>query len=131
MTILKQPYAKWRDKLLPLIEQTERRNQHEFARQIDEALLKGSASLFLVDDGFFVLEPKIREGVLHVCVLFAFSFVRGAADRQLPVIEMLAKEVGAQKLLFWTAVKKLHSVLIKHGFSCVESGDIDMWCKVI
>ncbi|WP_308318783.1 hypothetical protein [Vibrio metschnikovii] len=126
-----QPYSKWRDRLLPIIEQTEQRNDHEFANQVDEALLSGRASLFLVADGFFVLEPSFIDGEMAVCVLFAYSFNKGSSAIYLPVMEKLAKEVGAKKLLFWTAVKKLHSVLVAHDFQKTESGHIDRWEKVI
>ncbi|EKO3628983.1 hypothetical protein M3926_003084 [Vibrio metschnikovii] len=113
------------------MEQTEQRNDHEFANQVDEALLSGRASLFLVADGFFVLEPSFIEGEMVVCVLFAYSFNKGSSAIYLPVMENLAKEVGAKKLLFWTAVKKLHSVLVAHNFQKTESGHIDRWEKVI
>lgn len=126
-----QPYSKWRDRLLPIIEQTEQRNDHEFANQVDEALLSGRASLFLVDDGFFVLEPSFIEGEMVVCILFAYSFNKGSADIYLPLIERLTKQSGAKKLLLWTAVKKLHSVLVAHDFQKTESGHIDRWEKVI
>ncbi len=131
MCMTNQLYSKWRDRLLPIIEQTEQRNDHEFANQVDEALLSGRASLFLVDDGFFVLEPSFIEGEMVVCVLFAYSFNKGSAAIYLPVMEKLAKEVGAKKLLFWTAVKKLNSVLVAHYFQKTESGHIDRWEKVI
>ncbi|EKO3632413.1 hypothetical protein M3894_002943 [Vibrio metschnikovii] len=113
------------------MEQTEKRNNHNFAGQIDEALLSGRASLFLVEDGFFVLEPSFIEGEMSVCILFAYSFNKGSAGLYLPLIERLSKEVGAKKLLFWTAVKKLNSVLVAHDFQKTEGGHIDRWEKVI
>ena len=131
IAVTNQPYSKWRDRLLPIIEQTEQRNDHEFANQVDEALLSGRASLFLVEDGFFVLEPDVTDGEMSVCILFAYSFNKGSAGLYLPIIERLSKEVGAKKLLFWTAVKKLNSVLVAHDFQKTERGHIDRWEKVI
>lgn len=81
MSLYKLSYESWRSRVLPLMEQTEKRNQHWFAKQVDEALLNGRASLFLVEEGFFVLSPvwtmvKCRYGY---CLLGAIEKVRLSA----------------------------------------------------
>lgn len=128
---MKAPYERWRDNVLPLMEQTEKRNQHGFAKQVDEALLNGRASLFLVEEGFFVLEPSLDNGEMQVWVLFAWSNRKGALKRHLPTVEQLAKRVKAKRLLLNTAVKALQASLIDGGFCCIETGDVETWCKEI
>ncbi|WP_237333925.1 hypothetical protein, partial [Vibrio anguillarum] len=121
----------WRYRVLPLMEQTERRNRHAFAKQVDEALLNGRASLFLVEEGLFVLEPSLDNDEMQVWVLFAWSVRKGALKRQLPRVEHLAKRIQAKKLLLNTAVKSLRVSLIDSGFCCIETGDVETWCKEI
>lgn len=113
------------------MEQTEKRNQHWFAKQVDEALLNGRASLFLVEEGFFVLEPSLDNGEMQVWVLFAWSNQKGALKRHLPTVEQLAKRIKAKRLLLNTAVKALQVSLIDGGFCCIETGDVETWCKEI
>ncbi|ASK54266.1 hypothetical protein EA004_09310 [Vibrio anguillarum] len=113
------------------MEQTEKRNQHRFAKQVDEALLDGRASLFLVEEGFFVLEPSLDNGEMQVWVLFAWSNRKGAFKRHLPTVEQLAKRIKAKRLLLNTAVKALQVSLIDGGFCCIETGDVETWCKEI
>ncbi|WP_277207067.1 hypothetical protein [Vibrio misgurnus] len=124
-------YAAWRAQLLPIIERTEQRNQHPFAKQVDEALLTGRAALFLVEEGFVVLEPNIVANTLEVWVLFAYSAEKGAMARHLPTVEALAQQVRATRLRFYTAVNKLRAPLCALGFTCIESGDIQTWIKDI
>lgn len=131
MRLVKVPYERWRDNVLPLMEQTEKRNQHWFAKQVDEALLNGRASLFLVEEGVFVLEPSLDNGEMQVWVLFAWSNRKGALKRHLPTVEQLAKRVKAKRLLLNTAVKALQVSLIDGGFCCIETGDVETWCKEI
>ncbi|EMB49771.1 Uncharacterised protein [Vibrio mimicus] len=113
------------------MEQTEERNQHWFAKQVDEALLNGRASLFLVEEGFFVLEPSLDNGEMQVWVLFAWSNQKGALKRHLATVEQLAKRIKAKRLLLNTAVKALQVSLIDGGFCCIETGDVETWCKEI
>ncbi|ELP4886762.1 hypothetical protein QPB17_001648 [Vibrio cholerae] len=113
------------------MEQTEKRNQHWFAKQVDEALLNGRASLFLVEEGVFVLEPCLDNGEMQVWVLFAWSNRKAAFKRHLPTVEQLAKRVKAKRLLLNTAVKALQASLIDGGFCCIETGDVETWCKEI
>ncbi|WP_309473903.1 hypothetical protein [Vibrio cholerae] len=113
------------------MEQTEKRNQHWFAKQVDEALLNGRASLFLVEEGVFVLEPCLDNGEMQVWVLFAWSNQKGALKRHLPTVEQLAKRVKAKRLLLNTAVKALQVSLIDGGFCRIETGDVETWCKEI
>ncbi|HDB1449135.1 TPA: hypothetical protein O6E21_001475 [Vibrio cholerae] len=113
------------------MEQTEKRNQHWFAKQVDEALLNGRASLFLVEEGFFVLEPSLDNGEMQVWVLFAWSNQKGAHKRHLATVEQLAKRIKAKRLLLNTAVKALQVSLIDGGFCCIETGDVETWCKEI
>nr|WP_237359148.1 MULTISPECIES: hypothetical protein [Vibrio] len=131
MSLYKLSYESWRFRVLPLMEQTEKRNQHWFAKQVDEALLDGRASLFLVEEGFFVLEPSLDNGEMQVWVLFAWSNRKGALKRHLPTVEQLAKRVKAKRLLLNTAVKALQVSLIDGGFCCIETGDVETWCKEI
>nr|WP_233433300.1 hypothetical protein [Vibrio cholerae] len=131
MSLYKLSYESWRFRVLPLMEQTEKRNQHWFAKQVDEALLNGRASLFLVEEGFFVLEPSLDNGEMQVWVLFAWSNRKGALKRHLPTVEQLAKRVKAKRLLLNTAVKALQVSLIDGGFCCIETGDVETWCKEI
>ncbi|EJL7976525.1 hypothetical protein NM099_001260 [Vibrio cholerae] len=113
------------------MEQTEKRNQHWFAKQVDEALLDGRASLFLVEEGVFVIEPSLDNGEMQVWVLFAWSNRKGALKRYLPTVEQLAKRVKAKRLLLNTAVKALQVSLIDGGFCRIETGDVETWCKEI
>nr|WP_238689000.1 hypothetical protein [Vibrio cholerae] len=131
MSLYKLSYESWRSRVLPLMEQTEERNQHWFAKQVDEALLDGRASLFLVEEGFFALEPSLDNGEMQVWVLFAWSNRKGALKRHLPTVEQLAKRVKAKRLLLNTAVKALQVSLIDGGFCCIETGDVETWCKEI
>lgn len=131
MSHYKLSYESWRYRVLPLMEQTEKRNQHWFAKQVDEALLDGRASLFLVEEGFFVLEPSLDNGEMQVWVLFAWSNQKGALKRHLATVEQLAKRIKAKRLLLNTAVKALQVSLIDGGFCCIETGDVETWCKEI
>lgn len=131
MSLYKLSYELWRSRVLPLMEQTEKRNQHWFAKQVDEALLDGRASLFLVEEGVFVLEPSLDNGEMQVWVLFAWSNRKGALKRYLPTVEQLAKRVKARRLLLNTAVKALQVSLIDGGFCRIETGDVETWCKEI
>lgn len=131
MSLYKLSYESWRYRVLPLMEQTEKRNQHWFAKQVDEALLDGRASLFSVEEGFFALEPSLDNGEMQVWVLFAWSNRKGALKRHLPTVEQLAKRVKAKRLLLNTAVKALQVSLIDGGFCCIETGDVETWCKEI
>ena len=127
--ILKQPWIKWRDKLLPIIQQSAKRNQHDFVDDVDKALLCGRAFLFTANDGFFVLEPS-GDGV--VGVIFAFSFGGHACRKYQPVIEQLARDIGARQLYFLTALRGFAIIAKELGYvKQSQSGHVTKWVKEV
>lgn len=66
---------------------------------IREHLTAQRAFLFLIPEGFFILQPQQRD---LPCVLIWVAYARGQGmiARYLPDIEKLARQIGAQCLVF-------------------------------
>lgn len=109
MTLVNEPYCKWRDTLLPVIRAAAQKNQHDFVDDVDRALLSGKAFLFLSEDGFVALQPFDGD---KVCVLFAYSFTQGATAKYQPEIEVLSRKIGAKSIVFHTALNGAFTKLV-------------------
>lgn len=131
MNILKVLWDSYRDKLLPIIQQIEQRNNHMFADEIDKALSEDRAFLFIGDDGFFVLEPLSRNGIVRVNVMFAFNWGANAIDRYQSTIERLAREIGARSIELYTAVKGLIPLLENNNWRMDSDGHVMHWVKTL
>ncbi|OUD77217.1 hypothetical protein XM73_c20569 [Vibrio vulnificus] len=125
-----QPYSKWRDKLLPIIQKTAENNRHPFAENVDRALLDSKAFLFLSEDGFVALKPFDGD---KVCVLFAYSFTQGATMKYQPEIEALSRKIGAKSIVFHTALEGAFIELCKRlGYRKTSQQEhISTWVKEI
>ncbi|TGZ32576.1 hypothetical protein EQ875_03857 [Photobacterium damselae subsp. damselae] len=131
MNIKKENWLEFHEKLLPIIKQTEQRNNHMFADEIDEALSEGRAFLFVGADGFFVLQPLSNDGVVTVNVMFAFNWESNAIHRYQSVIEQLSREIGARGLELTTAVKGLVPLLESEGWQQENTDRIMRWTKTL
>ncbi len=131
MNIKKQNWQQYRDKLLPIIQTTEKRNSHLFSDEIDKALSSDRAFLFVGEDGFFVLQPISRTGIVTVNVMFAFNWESNAIHRYQSTIERLSREIGARGLELTTAVKGLIPLLEAHGWQQTNSDRIMHWTKIL
>ncbi|MGR5241752.1 hypothetical protein ACPV36_12715 [Photobacterium damselae] len=131
MNIQKALWDNHRDKLLPIIQQTERRNNHKFADEIDKALSDGRAFLFIGADGFFVLEPLSRNGIVRVNIMFAFNWGANAIDRYQSTIERLAREIGARSIELYTAVKGLIPLLENNNWRMDSDSHVMHWVKTL
>ncbi|MGR5465348.1 hypothetical protein ACPV5G_20640 [Photobacterium damselae] len=129
--ITKKSWRDYREKLFPIIKQTERRNNHKFADEIDKALSDGRAFLFIGADGFFVLEPLSRNGIVRVNVMFAFNWGANAIDRHQSTIESLAREIGARSIELYTAVKGLIPLLENNNWRMDSDGHVMHWVKTL
>lgn len=131
MDIKRKDWAEYQEKLFPIIKQTERRNDHIFADEIDKALSEDRAFLFIGDDGFFVLEPLSRNGIVRVNVMFAFNWGANAIDRYQSTIERLAREIGARSIELYTVVKGLIPLLESNNWSMDTDGRVMHWVKIL
>jgi len=109
-------WSEYRDKLLPIVEQTEIKNNHRAAKQIDLALLKKRAFLFLVPNGFFVLRPIIEKGEIYNEVLFAYSFATGNTIKHQATIATLTRQIGGKGVIVYTVLKTLIKLLKRLGY---------------
>lgn len=122
MNIAKQNWQQYRDKLLPIIQTTEKRNSHLFSDEIDKALSSGRAFLFVSEDGFFVLQPLSENSVMTVNVMFAFNWGGNAIERYQNIIEQLSREIGATELELYTVVESLVPLLEQQDWQ-LTNGD--------
>ena len=122
MNIAKQNWQQYRDKLLPIIQTTEKRNSHLFSDEIDKALSSGRAFLFVGEDGFFVLQPLSENSVMTVNVMFAFNWGGNAIERYQNMIEQLSREIDATELELYTVVKSLVPLLEQQDWQ-LTNGD--------
>lgn len=122
MNIAKQNWQQYRDKLLPIIQTTEKRNSHLFSDEIDKALSSGRAFLFVGEDGFFVLQPLSENSVMTVNVMFAFNWGGNAIERYQNMIEQLSREIDATELELYTVVESLVPLLEQQDWQ-LTNGD--------
>ncbi|MGD6739676.1 hypothetical protein ACN08N_23490 [Photobacterium leiognathi subsp. mandapamensis] len=131
MNIVKQKWQNYREKLLPIIQATEKRNAHIFSNEVDKALSSGRAFLFVGEDGFFVLQPLSNNGIVTVNVMFAFNWESNAIHRYQSVIEQLSREIGARGLELTTAVRGLIPLLESQGWQQENTDRIMRWTKTL
>ncbi|PMP10271.1 hypothetical protein BCS93_11045 [Vibrio breoganii] len=114
------------------MEHTEKRNDHEFAFQIDKALSDERAFLFVGEDGFFVLRPIVRKGITITEIMFAYAWSSNAIDTYQMLIEELALKAKASAIQLRTVVVGLIPSLVEQGFK-KEAGNqrIMVWTKEI
>lgn len=129
-------YANWpdyRDKLFPIIQHTERRNNHRFADEINSALSNERAFLFVATDGFMVLQPISEPGgIISVNIMFAYNDGGDAIVRYQPVVERLAQEIGGYSVHFYTKVAGLAPIAEQMGYQLVSHQDgIQKYTKTI
>ncbi|AWK83823.1 hypothetical protein [Photobacterium damselae] len=128
--INKTEWNKYKDKLLLIIQATERRNNHLFADDINKALSEGRAFLFVGEDGFFVLEPLLQDGETIVNVMFAFNWGNNAIARYQETIERLSLDIGAKGLELCTAVKGLIPLLEQQRWELISTdNNVMYWTK--
>ncbi|MBY3789584.1 hypothetical protein HPQ32_14255 [Photobacterium carnosum] len=131
MLFTKAGWKDYRNKLLPIIQATEKRNLHLASTEIDKALSSGRAFLFVGEDGFFVLQPISRKSIVTVNVMFAFNWGSNAIDRYQSTIEQLSREIGARGLELTTAVNGLIPLLELQGWQQANSDRIMRWTKTL
>lgn len=73
--------------------------------EIREACRKKQAFLFLVPEGFFILRPQSANGIPEVFVWFVHGRGAGLIKKYLSSIDHLAREIGARRVLFYSARK--------------------------
>ncbi|WP_407330547.1 hypothetical protein [Enterovibrio sp. 27052020O] len=130
--ISKVEWGECRSKLLPIMAKTATRNSHDFTQQVDDALTNGSAFLFIADDGFMVLKPTTRNGVIWVTVMFAFNWGGDAISRYQSHIETMTRQIGGRGVELFTAVAALSPILLDQGYSKAgEQDGIQHWQKVL
>lgn len=126
--LYKGSWCTHRAHLLPQIRATEKRNAHRFARQIDQALTSGRASLFFNLDGFVVLEPCARKDGTWVVVLFAMGWCDEAVACYHECVTELARQIGAEGIECQTVVSALAPNLESAGFQRVgQRGRLHIW----
>jgi hypothetical protein len=127
-----KPWADFKDRLFPIIQKTQSRNDHQFADEIDNALRTERAFLFLVKDGFTVLLPKRRDGLPWLNVMFAFSWGGNAIDRYQSEVELKARQMGARGVELYTAVEGLEQALLDNGYvKTTGEARIQHWEKIL
>jgi hypothetical protein len=125
----KADYSKHRCRILPIFEASAKKNNHDFADNIDKALLSGRAFLFISNDCFFVLEPINQE---LVEVVFGFSFGGNSCVKYQPCVEQLAKKIGAKKLCFHTTLRGFAILAKQMGYTKQsQSGRVTTWVKEV
>ncbi|UKA03860.1 hypothetical protein [Photobacterium damselae] len=130
INVSKSYWINYRDKLLPIMKQIERRNSHVFADETDKALSEGRAFLFVGEDGFFILEPLLRNEETIVNVMFAFNWGNNAIARYQETIERLSLDIGAKGLELCTAVKGLIPLLEQQRWEWVSTdNNVMYWIK--
>lgn len=130
--IKKAGWERYREKLIPIIQQVADRNGHDFTDEIDTALMHEHAFLFIADDGFMVLKPTVRKGITWITVLFAYSWGGDAIHRYQAQIETMTRQVGGRGVEAFTKVAALAPILEQEGYFCVEDGDdIQHWQKAL
>jgi hypothetical protein len=130
MMFVKADYLKHREMVLYIIEEAARRNNHDFAQQVDEALLDSRAFLLITKCGFIVLQPTIKDGLVWVNIMFAYSWGTTALGLHMEEIYALARKIGARGIELYTVVPKLELFLTRKKFT-KDSGEsrIQHWIK--
>lgn len=133
MNVTKADWARYRDKLAPIIRHTEQRNQHQFSDTIISALSDERAFLFVAEDGFMVLQPvPVPGGVISVNVMFAYNDGNDAMLRYQPVIEQLARDIGGRSVHFYTKIAQLKPIAESVGYRQVSTdGGIVQFSKTL
>lgn len=132
MTMISVKWEKYRDKLLPIIQKTQRRNDHQFVDEIDNALQEERAFLFVAEDGFLVLEPRHRKGLPWLNVMFAFNWGGNAINRYQGDVELKARQMGARGVELYTAVEGLEQALLDNGYvKTTGEARIQHWEKIL
>lgn len=132
METVRASWSEYRDKLLPIIERTAQRNEHDFVGQVDEALNDDRAFLFIADDGFMILKPTHRSGCVWVTVMFAFNWGENAIERYQPEIEKMTKQIGGRGVELYTAVTALSPILCGQGYERTgQEGKVQHWQKAL
>ncbi|PSU89931.1 hypothetical protein C0W35_18165 [Photobacterium kishitanii] len=129
MIFIKAVWKDYREKLLLIIQATEKRNSHTFSDEIDKALSFDRAFLFIGEDGFFVLQPLSENGVVTVNVMFAFDWGGNAIERYQASIEQLSREIGATGLELYTVVKGLVPLLKQQHWQLTNNDRIMRFIK--
>lgn len=84
------------------------------------------------EDGFFILQPQIRDGVTVVNIMFAYNDEQNAIHRYQAQIELMVRQIGARKLVLQTKVTGLAKLLKSEGWTLdSETADIFHWFKVL
>lgn len=82
-------------------------------------LKEEKAHLFIGNGGGFILQPIVDDGIPSVNVFFAWGQTgRGTADCT-SVVEMLARNIGATRLIAYSHRKGVYRLCRRHGFSKV------------
>ena len=130
--ISRQDWCDYRTELMRIIRHTEKRNKHQFAEQIDEALSNDRAFLFLSDDGFLVLRPIVDDNEnIHVEVMFAFSWSDDAINEYQPIVEQMTSMINGKSIILYTVVKKLGILLQNNGYTLedIDENGVMRWTK--
>ncbi|USH03726.1 hypothetical protein K6Q96_06955 [Grimontia kaedaensis] len=125
-------WESYRERLLPIISQTAKRNGHDHTQRIDDALSNKRAFLFLCPDGFVVLSLRGKQEKRRLLVLFAFGWGEHLIARYQPQIDDMARRAKAQKVELYTAVLGLSPLLEKQGYIRSQTnGHVGHWTKTL
>ena len=91
-------------------------NRRRLYEDIEDACKNKRAFLFMNEDGFFVLKPYVRDGLIIVQVWVAYSKIGNAMTKYQSAIEECAKDIGAAQLEFYTARKGYERLAPRHGW---------------
>ena len=128
----KLPLAKWsehQERIKALIDDIGNKAlDPTLYEDINKACSNEWAFLFLKDDTFFILRPRVKRDIYHIDVVVAYSPINNAIPTYLPFILFLARNANAQYLRFYTARKGFNKVAIEHGFNKFGyHGNLAIW----
>jgi hypothetical protein len=104
--LVKVEWSSYRDKIKPKIDKIGlRADYHELFTYIDKACSDEQAFLFLANDGFIVLRPRIRQKIPYIEISLAYCDGGNAIARYQSSVIELAKKGDAEYLQFTTVRK--------------------------
>lgn len=100
--------------------------------EVQTAFERGSASLFVAEDGFVILTPTLLNDAKAVHVWVVWSRGQNTIERYFAELVMLAKDVEAKAITFWSVRRGFERVAPKYGWQKSHTEQqFTVWVKTL